>query len=151
VKEAIMTKHIILISILTACATEPAPSRDLAIADSPAITLDHRGFVDDGIRWWSPSSGPRLSGRVGMPHAVGDVPVTSESPAAPLELHALVGDADLGAATFDGNAWSMQLPDGTLDGKDIDVVLELVGEASAVRVQTFGYDPALPRFPRPIE
>src|SRR5262252_7119269 len=104
-----MTKHIILISILTACATEPAPSRDLAIADSQAITLDTRGFVDDGIRWWSASSGPQLSGRVGMPHAVGDVPVTSEHPAA-LELHALVGDADV-PATFDGNAWSLQLPE----------------------------------------
>jgi hypothetical protein len=147
VKEAIMTKHIILISILTACTTEPAPSRDLSVADSSAITIDRRGFVDDGIRWWSASSGPRLSGRVAMPSVAGTLPADR----LPLELHAFVGEADLGAATFDGNAWSMQLPEGTIDGKDVDVVLELVGEAQAVHVQTFGYDPALPRFPRLIE
>jgi hypothetical protein len=198
-----MTKHIVLalalFANLTACATEPAPQALDVESDTSAFTLDHRGFFDDGIRWWTASSGPLLHGRLGTPRLTRDhrspplvhqahegpgapplVHSAQEGPGAPLvhpaarqsdgtaehtswlaaapeapvaipELRAYVGELDVGAATMSGDEWSIQLPVGAIDRDDVQVVLELASDPPAVRVQTFGYDPTLPRLPRPIQ
>jgi hypothetical protein len=78
----------------------------------------------------------------------------ADAPGAPLpipELRAYVGELDVGAATMSGDEWSIQLPEGAIDRDDVQVVLELASDPPAVRVQTFGYDPTLPRLPRPIQ
>ena len=99
---------------------------------SDQITLDPTGFVVDGTRWWTDTSGPRLTGAI-----AGDGGT----------LRAYIGTQAVGEpATIDGVSWSLQLPDGTIGTGDttIDLVLEVAGKPRIGIEQIFDLDTGAP-------
>ncbi len=65
-----------------------------------ALTLDAIDFVNDGLRWWTNTTGPELSG-------------TFDGPAAAV-VQVKVGTNAGTLATIVGTRWSLQLPPGTI-------------------------------------
>lgn len=83
-----------------------------------AFTIDKTDFFDDGQRWWTVTSGPKLHGTLAAPSGA--------------TLQAMIGDHPSGPpATVDGTTWTIQLPAGAITETDTAVVFQLVESAGA--------------------
>ena len=107
-----MTKLITLATLaaatLTACAVDsPAP---IAGPDA-AFTLEPSGFIADGSRWLSETSGPMLGGSIHVTRSAPRAFIDGKPVGAPAIVH-------------DGQ-WQLQLPEGTITAGEVRVVLEL--------------------------
>lgn len=127
-----MTKLIALVAIatatLTACAVDPGtPEATCGASPCPdsVFTLDASPFASDGGRLLTDTSGPLLGGSIHVAHAAPRAYIAGKPVGAP----ALVQDG----------TWSLQLPEGTISGREVRVVLELdlVAGEPAIIEQTF--------------
>jgi len=123
-----------LATVIPACAVD-APQTESESPDSNGVfTLARAGFVDDGVTWWTDSTGPELHGRieadVGAPRALAADRLA-------MTVQAFVGNQEIGApATIESDTWSIMLPEGTISSRDVRIVLR-AGDAELV--QRFGY------------
>jgi len=83
-----------------------------------ALTLEDAELVNDGLRYWSTTSGPKL---VGSFHAGADAVVQVK-----------VGSTPAIAALSGGDRWSVQLPAGTIQATDTLVTVTLTDPANGV-------------------
>jgi hypothetical protein len=130
-----------LATIIPACAVDAPQTESEAPDNNGVFTLARAGFVDDGMTWWTSSTGPELHGRIEMNDATPRaLPVQRPE----MSLQAFVGEQPVGSpATIDADTWSIALPEGTIENRDVRIVLR-TGDAELV--QRFGYteDPRMP-------
>jgi hypothetical protein len=94
---------------LAACAAQPVMQHGTG-SSSESFTLDPTGFIVQGDRWWTSSSGPTLTGTI---EGAGT-------------LQAYVGTAAVGApATIAGTTWTIHLPPNTIAADGTTIALRL--------------------------
>jgi len=121
-------QKILVVSLLAACGAQTAstpatPGSGSGSSgcsnncESDAFTLDPSSFYDDGTRWWTLASGPKLEGTI---------EATSGT------LQAYVGMTPVGPpATITGTSWSIQLPDGSIGPNGTLIDLRLTSSDAA--------------------
>ena len=121
-------QKIMLLSLLAACGARTASTPATPGSGSggsgcsnncevDAFTLDPTAFYDDGTRWWTLASGPKLEG-------------TIEATAGTLQAY--VGDTPVGPpATITGTQWTIQLPDSSIGPNGTLVDLRLTSSDAA--------------------
>lgn len=121
-------QKIMLLSLLAACGARTASTPATPGSGSgssgcsnncevDAFTLDPSAFYDDGTRWWTLASGPKLEGTI---------EATSGT------LQAYVGDTPVGPpATITGTQWTIQLPDSSIGPNGTLVDLRLTSSDAA--------------------
>jgi hypothetical protein len=99
---------------LAACAAQPVVHHGTGSGSSTeSFTLDPTGFIVQGDRWWTTSSGPKLTG-------------TIEGGGT---LQAYVGMTAVGgSATVSGTTWTLDLPPNTIAASGTTIALRLGSE-----------------------
>ncbi len=110
-----------------ACPNGTACAIDKNVCSDDSFTLDRAQFFDDGMRLWSTTGNPILTG-------------TTDQTAAIIQV--LRGDQIIATpAVIDGaGTWSLQLPAGTIGESDTDLKIHLVGQEGTLE---FSYKFAL--------
>ncbi len=114
---------------LAACAAQPVVHHGTGSGSgSDSFTLDPTGFIVQGDRWWTTSSGPTLTGTI--EHAG--------------TLQAYVGTTAIGApATISGSTWTIALPPNTIAPGGTAIALRLGGEEHDQLIALDGGKPAI--------
>src|SRR5258708_38045127 len=96
-----------------------------------SFTLDPAGFIVQGDRWWTATSGPKLAGTIESSGGM---------------LQAFVGTTSVGTAAIAGTSWSLELPAGTIAGGDTTISLRLTaaGAQPVEQAQVFALDDGKP-------
>lgn len=110
-----------------ACPDGTACAIDKNVCSDDSFTLDRAQFFDDGLRLWSTTSNPILTGTTDQTSAI---------------IQVLRGDQIIATpAVIDGaGTWSLQLPAGTIGESDTELKIHLVGQEGTLE---FSYKFAL--------
>src|SRR5258706_15606017 len=116
-----------LAAVIPACAVDSPDTRAPDFfSPNGILSVSRHGFVDDGSRWWTDSTGPTLHGRIEV-QARG--PIGAPTQPLPVALQVFIGDSPFGTrATITDGEWSVALPPGTIGAHDTRIVIRVDGD-----------------------